>query len=236
MTPPGKPLEDYWNDEAQEQAKRYFWLEDGQDLMLRYLREITNLERGLAAGLTFAMEHGGPARSFLEVAAGVGWAAALGCVAMDAERVLAFDISRHRLRFAPAAWKALGADPARLRVLEADFLRHRPEGPPYDAVLFCQGAYMFQDLPELFAAARLWLKPGGWVLVANEAAEGQGDQAPAEPDVTGRWTYGAGHYASALEQAGFTPLVQDLPFPIYPALAGQGNARNILGIASGEKS
>lgn len=199
---------EYWNDEGMEQSKRFFWLEQDQQQMIGYTRTTTNLERCLLAGL--ASRH------------------------PDSQAVLAVDYSRHRLRFAPPAWGPLGDDPAKLRIQEADLLALEPGAELYDAVIFCQAACRYEDLPELFHATSRWLKPGGWLLVACEASQVQGLTDPLEPDASGRWIYGTHHYVDAMQQSGFNAFVQELPYPVYPALENQGDARNILGIKAGD--
>lgn len=225
---------EYWNDETMEQSKRFFWLEQDQQQMIGYIRNTTNLERCLLAGLDLARDRLGPAQRVMEVAAGVGWAAALASVRLDSQAALAVDYSRHRLRFAPSAWGSLGADPAKLRIQEADFLALAPESDLYDAAIFCQAACMYEDLPGLFLATSRWLKPGGWLLVACETSQDQGLTDPQEPDASGRWIYGTHHYVNAMQQSGFNTFVQELSYPVYPALENQGDARNILGIKAGD--
>ncbi|MBM4329473.1 MAG: class I SAM-dependent methyltransferase [Deltaproteobacteria bacterium] len=165
---------DYWNDEEIERSKSY-WIEDVDDpRLLNHLRTETNLERCFCDALAFVESHlGGMRGTVLELGAGVCWTSAIISRHADVEKIIAVDISKHRLfRLAPLVFRQYQALEHKIKrvVDSAENIAFKEDS--IDAVVFCQALYMLAEPGPLLRRIYRYLKPDGLALVTCEHIEG----------------------------------------------------------------
>jgi SAM-dependent methyltransferase len=241
---------DYWNDEEIEKSKSY-WIENIDDpRLLNHLRTETNLERCFRDALSFVESRlGGIRGTVLELGAGVCWTTAILSRCADVEKVIAVDISKHRLfRLAPIVFQQYHALEHKIeRVVDsAENIECRENA--LDAVVFCQALYMISEPVPLLRMPYECLKPDSLVLVACEHIEGpkpwrgraklwlqsllSGHLIPRMPaDDSGRHSYEDHHYRKFIRASGFRLFRQSLDYPVLHN--SPVNAINYFGVKPG---
>ncbi|MEW6115180.1 MAG: class I SAM-dependent methyltransferase [Thermodesulfobacteriota bacterium] len=226
---------DYWNDEEIERSKS-FWIEDVDDpRLLNHLRTETNLERCFRDALAFVESHlGGIRGTVLELGAGVCWTTAILSRCADVEKIIAVDISEHRLfRLAPLVFQQYHALEQKIERVVDSAENVVCKENSLDAAVFCQALYMISEPVLLLQAIYKCLRPDGLVLIACEHIEGpkpwrgrgklwlqsllSGHFTPKVPaDDSGRHSYEDRHYRKFIRDAGFRLFGQNLDYPVLP--------------------
>ncbi len=163
------PTSTFWNDEETEKAKAYYVVEGDPEKLLAYLRDSTYLEQ-YEAVVRFAGEIGHPVKGIgVDLAAGVAWTTALLSRLPAVERIVAVEISRHRiLKLAPVVTQVLDGDAAKIVRAVGSFYDIKVPDRSVDFCMMSQ-AFHHADAPHgLLREARRVLKPGGVVLVIGE--------------------------------------------------------------------
>ena len=161
----------YWNDPELEKEKEWH-LEDIADLKaIRYIREETNLEEAFRAGILFLEEWLGHELQgvCLDLGAGVCWTSALLAKKPRLNRVVAVEISRHRLEsLAPLVLRQYQAPEEKVIRVLGDFAEIKLEDNSVDVVVMCQAFHHAVQVEKLLKEVVRVLSPGGGFLVTGE--------------------------------------------------------------------
>ena len=155
----------YWNDEALEGDKAWYYPETA----LEYLRQGSNLERAFLDLLALAESRGhAPSGVCLDIAAGVCWTSGIAARDDRVSRVVAVDLSRHRLARAPAMMEMYGTPAAKVQRVLGSFYDIRLPSASVDCMIMCQAYHHAADLDRLLKEMRRVLRPGGALLITGE--------------------------------------------------------------------
>ncbi len=161
----------YWNDEEAEVKKEWYILNGNTHKLLSYLKEKTTLFEEYESIIQFAEKKNFQVQgSGIDIAAGVCWVAALISRTPKVEKIIALEISKHRLlKIAPKVFDLFNADGDKIvRVLGSFYDIKMPD----QSVNFCfmsQAFHHAKDPERLLAEIRRVLKPHGFILIIGES-------------------------------------------------------------------
>ncbi len=160
----------YWNDVEIEKEKAW-WIETAQDKkLMKYLKQDTNLERAFLDLVKFseASEHGLKG-IVLDLAAGTCWTSSIVSKMPDVQKVIAVDISRHRLGIiAPIVFDQYKADTGKITRVLGSFDKIKMEANSTDCVILVEAFHHAYRPDRLMTEITRVLKPGGIVLISGE--------------------------------------------------------------------
>ena len=160
----------YWNDEDIEKEKAW-WIESAQDKkLMRYLKQDTNLERGFSDLVEYAEALGHGLKGLvLDLAAGTCWTSAIASKISGVQKVIAVDISMHRLEIiAPLVFGQCKADTEKITRVLGSFYEIKMGNNSVDCVILMEAFHHAFDVNKLILEIRRILKPKGIVLISGE--------------------------------------------------------------------
>lgn len=160
----------YWNDMEIEQEKEW-WVETVQDKKLKkYLKQDTNLERAFLDLVRFSEASGyGLKGVVLDLGAGTCWTSAIVSKMPNVQKVIAVDISRHRLGIiAPVVFDQYEADTGKITRVLGSFDKIKMEANSADCVILVEAFHHAYRPDRLMSEITRVLKPGGIVLISGE--------------------------------------------------------------------
>ena len=160
----------YWNDVEIEKEKEW-WIESAQDKkLIKYLKQDTNLERAFLDLVKYSESNGYDLRGVvLDLAAGTCWTSAIVSKMRNVQKVLAIDISRHRLEtIAPIVFKQYEADIKKITRVLGSFDRLKMEASSVDCIILVEAFHHAYNVDNLMKEITRVLKPNGIVLISGE--------------------------------------------------------------------
>ncbi|MFH2011552.1 MAG: class I SAM-dependent methyltransferase [Pseudomonadota bacterium] len=233
----------YWND-IEKEKKKPFFIENTEDpKLMNFLQNESNLQKCFEDALQFATAFGYIRGRILEIGAGVAWTSALLSKIPEVIEVNAIDFSEHRLlKIAPLVFTQFKGNASKFNPIVGDFLNIDFDGcDKFDAVIFCQALYMFQNIQDVLSKTHSLLRQEGMVLITCERITPIFSQTSlnywkkkirtilfGRADDSGNYHYTDNEYKKALQKAGFIYYYQNLSYPIYHGASI--NAGNFFGI------
>lgn len=156
----------YWSD-AEAERKKPFWIEDGN--FQRCLECLD--ESGLRRQYEVAEEMAGfirPGQVVLDLAAGIGWASALLSKLNAVDKVIAVELSRHRLELFPKSCEMFDGDESKIERYLGSFYDLKLEDQSVDCVVMVQAFHHANRPLHLMVEVDRVLKPGGKFVIAGE--------------------------------------------------------------------
>lgn len=163
----------YWNDIEVEKRKEW-WIETAQDnKLMKYLKQDTNLERAFLDLVKFSEASGYDLKGVvLDLAAGTCWTSAIVSKMPSVQRVIAVDISRHRLDIiAPIVFEQYKADIKKITRVRGSFDRIKMEANSVDCVILVEAFHHAYHPDNLMKEITRVLKPNGIILISGENIE-----------------------------------------------------------------
>lgn len=160
----------YWNDIEVEKEKEW-WIETARDnKLMKYLKQDTNLERAFPDLVKFSETSGYDLKGVvLDLAAGTCWTSAIISKMSSVQRVIAVDISRHRLEIiAPIVFEQYKADIGKITRVLGSFDRIKMEANSVDGVILVEAFHHACHPDNLMKEITRVLKPNGIILISGE--------------------------------------------------------------------
>jgi len=160
----------YWNDVEIEKEKEW-WIETAQDKkLLKYLKQDTNLERAFLDLVKYSESSGyGLKGVILNLAAETFWTSAIASKMSNVQKVIAIDISRHRLGIiAPIVFEQYKADSGKITRVLGSFDKIEMEANSADCIVLVEAFHHAYHPDNLMNGITRVLKPGGIVLISGE--------------------------------------------------------------------
>ena len=156
----------YWTD-VEEERKKPFWIEDGNfQPCLDYLDEAGLMKEYRVAESMADLN--GRGQVVLDLAAGIGWASALLAKLDSVEKVIAVELSKHRLELVPRACEMFEADASKIDRYLGSFYELQLPDNSVDRVVMVQAFHHANRPLHLMVEVDRVLKPGGKFVIAGE--------------------------------------------------------------------
>lgn len=160
-----------WNDIDREKEQEGLWIETVEDKkLMKRVKQDTNWERAFLDLVKFSEASGYDLNGVvLDLAAGTCWTSAIISKLPKVRRVVAVDISRHRLEIiAPMVFEQYKADTRKITRVLGSFLNIKMEPSSVDFVTLIMGFHQTLDTDSLMKEVWRVLKPNGILLVGGE--------------------------------------------------------------------
>jgi len=137
---------------------------------MRYLEEDTNLERGFLDLVEYSEDLGYKLRGvILDLGAGTCWTSAIVSKISEVQKVIAVDISRHRLEIiAPLVFEQFKANTKKITRVLGRFNDIKMSDNSVDCVILMEAFHHAYDVGNLIREIRRVLKAGGIALISGE--------------------------------------------------------------------
>ena len=156
----------YWTDVEQER-KKPFWIEDGNfQPCLDYLDEAGLTKEYRVAESMASLEKTGSV--VLDLAAGIGWASALLAKLDTVDKVIAVELSKHRLELVPRSCEMFDSDASKIERYLGSFYDLKLPDVSVDCVVMVQAFHHANRPLHLLVEVDRVLKPGGKFVIAGE--------------------------------------------------------------------
>lgn len=156
----------YWTDVEQER-KKPFWIEDGNfQPCLDYLDKAGLMKEYRIAESMAKLDKKGSV--VLDLAAGIGWASALLAKLDTVDKVIAVELSKHRLELMPRSCEMFDADASKIERYLGSFYDLKLPDASVDCVVMVQAFHHANRPLHLMVEVDRVLKPGGKFVIAGE--------------------------------------------------------------------
>lgn len=163
----------YWNDIEVEKEKAW-WIKTAQDKkLMEYLKQETNLERAFLDLVKFSDTRGYCLKGVvLDLGAGTCWTSAIISRISNVQKVIAVDISRHRLEIiAPIVFEQYGGEVEKITRALGSFYNIKMEANSVDCIVLVEAFHHAYNQDNLMNEITRVLKPNGIILISGETVQ-----------------------------------------------------------------